>query len=154
MRRRLLFIFVAFFAVVIVAALTLPLWLGFATRMAGRSYGVTFASYERIGYGRFAFRDVEVKVANVRVTATRVEAPTPLIWCWRHWTSGENPIAVEQWEVDVKKSATPPSPAAAQRPSGWVPLRTLLKKITFQLDRWLPQATVGAGRVKFPGGEI
>ncbi|HEY1108462.1 MAG TPA: hypothetical protein VGE76_07520, partial [Opitutaceae bacterium] len=87
-------------------------------------------------------------------TATRVEAPTPLLWGWRHWVSGENPIAVEKWEVEVTKPPAAPPATTPRRPSGWVPLRTLLNKITFQLDRWLPQATVGAGRVKFPGGEI
>lgn len=154
MRRRLLFIFAAGFVVALVMALTIPLWLGWATRTAGRSYGVTFGSYERIGYGRFAFRDVEVRRANVRVSATRVEAPTPLIWGWRHWVDGENPISVDRWEVEVAKPATPPPSPGASRPSGWVPLRMLLNKIAHHLDRWLPQATVGAGRVKFPAGEI
>ncbi|HEY1109663.1 MAG TPA: hypothetical protein VGE76_13540, partial [Opitutaceae bacterium] len=61
MRRRLLFILAAIFAIALVAALTLPLWLGVATRKVGSSYGVSFASYERLGYGRFAFHDVEVR---------------------------------------------------------------------------------------------
>lgn len=154
MRRRLLFTFAAIIALVLVAVLTLPLWLGVAARTAGSSYGVSFASYERVGYNRFAFRDVEVRRANVRVTATRVEAPTPLLWGWKHWVGGENPITVAHWEVDVTKPATTAPTATPPRPSGWVPLRTLLNKITSQLDRWLPEATIGSGRVKFPGGEI
>ncbi|MES2694214.1 MAG: translocation/assembly module TamB domain-containing protein [Verrucomicrobiota bacterium] len=152
MRRRLFSILAALLAAVVLAVVTLPFWLGAATKAAVRSRGITFSSYERIGYARFALRDVVVVQGNVRVTATRVEAPTPVLWGWRHTTNGSNPIMVEKWEVEVTKSTTPPKPSTTEK--GWVPLRVLLNKIAFQLDRWLSEATVGAGRVKFPGGEI
>ena len=69
----------------VLLVLTLPLWLGSALERAGRSRGLTFASYERVGYGRFALREAEFRRAGVRVTVTRAEADTPVLWLWRHW---------------------------------------------------------------------
>lgn len=151
MRRRLLLIFVALLAICVVAVATLPFWLGAAAGMAGRSRGLTFASYERVGYGRFVLKDVEFRKANVRVTASRAEAPTPVAWAWRHWRGGENPIQVERWAVEITKSEEPKPPVGER---GWVPLQAQLQKIAALLDRWLPQAQTGAGVVKFPGGEV
>ena len=151
MRRRLLLFFVALLAIVVVAVATVPFWFGAATRAIGRSRGVTFSSYERIGYARFAFTDVVYRRDGVRVSVSRAEAPTPVLWLWRHWREQPRPIVAESWEVEVTKSTNPKPPSPDR---GWMQLRGLLNRIATQLDRWLPEAKTGAGRVKFPGGEI
>src|SRR5687767_8299693 len=126
MRRRLVFIVVSLFCLVVVVLATMPFWLGTAVRTFGSGRGVTFASYERVGYGRFALKDVEYKRDNVRVTASRAEAPTPLVWAWRHWRDGANPVVVDRWAVEIAKSRAPPKAATTER--GWMPLQALLRK--------------------------
>ncbi len=151
MRRRLLLILAALVAVLLVAVATVPLWLGAAARAIGGSRGLTFASYERIGYGRFALNDVEYRRPGVRVSVSRAEAPTPVVWLWRHLQGDGSPILAARWEVEVTK-VTPPKPRTTE--PGWMPLRRQLQRIATQLDRWLPQAQTGPGLVRFPGGEI
>ena len=152
MRRRLLLIFVALSIGAVLLVATLPLWLGPAVRWAGASRGLTFARYERLGYSRFALHDVEYHRANVRVTVTRAEADTPVLWGWRHWQSGDHVITASDWRVEVEPSKAPPADPDAAR--GWMPLRGQLQRIATALGRWLPKATAGAGVVRFPGGEI
>src|ERR1044072_8503166 len=77
MRRRLLLILAGLIAGVVLLVATVPLWLGVAARSVGRSRGVTFGTYERVGYSRFTLRDVDFHQGNVHVTASRIEAETP-----------------------------------------------------------------------------
>ncbi len=151
MRRRLLFIFLGLLVCAGVFVATLPWWLGGVARWAGRSRGLTFGGYERMGYSRFVLTDVEYRHPVVRVTASRAEADTPVLWLWRHWRKSDAPVVVGTWRVEVERSKTPSNPSAER---GWIPLRALLQRIATQLDRWLPRARAGAGLVRFPGGEI
>ena len=152
MRRRLLFILLAIVAGIVLLVVALPLWLGVAAKMAGASRGLTFAGYERIGYSRFVLRDVEYRRPALRVTASRVEADTPLLWWWHRTQGRPEKILAGDWRVEVEKSAaTPARPATA---GGWVPLRRQLQRIATELERWLPAADVGPGVVRWPGGEL
>ncbi len=151
MRRRLLFILAALAAALLAVIATLPLWLGAVVGWAGGSQGITFRSYERLGYSRFALHDVEFKRFGVRVAASRVEASTPALWTWRHWRGKPDAISAGRWTVEVEPRTPSSGP---KKDSGWVPLRATLDKIVRQLARWLPQAEAGAGQVKWPGGEL
>ncbi len=151
MRRRLLFILVALLIGVGLTVATLPWWLGSAARWAGSSRGLTFATYERIGYGRFALGNVEYRHPTVRVTVSRLEVDTPVLWGWRHLRGKDSTVIAGTWRVEVLASKTPSKPKADR---GWMALRALLQRIATQLDRWLPRASTGAGSVRFPGGEI
>ncbi|MDP3070425.1 MAG: translocation/assembly module TamB domain-containing protein [Opitutaceae bacterium] len=147
MRRRLLIILSIAVAVLMLGAATLPWWLGAALGGAGASRGLTFARYERIGYTRFALHGAELKVPGVRVTASRIEADTPLVAWWRR-----GQVVVGQWTVDVaeRKADVPVNPANR----GWMPLRATLEKIAAQLARWAPRVSAEAGVVRWPGGEL
>ncbi len=132
----------------------LPWWLEPVLHRVGRAWGANFGAYERIGYTRFAVRDVEVRRPGVRVTVSRVEVDTPLVWLWRRWTGRPNEILAERWTVEVERrtgSAVAP-PAAAT--GGWIPLRATLIRVATGLDRWLPRARAGAGAVRWPGGGL
>src|SRR5688500_8955475 len=126
MRRRFFFLFVGVIAGLVVLVATVPLWLGAAVRMAGPSRGVTFGAYERIGYSRFALRDVEYRRAGLRVTATRAEAETPLVWWWHRVRGRPELITVGNWRVEVARPETPRPPAPDR---GWMKLRSLLQRI-------------------------
>jgi translocation and assembly module TamB len=152
MRRRLVFSLVAVLAVALLVILTLPFWLGAAARGFGASRGLNFSSYERVGYSRFVLNDVSFRRPGLAVTVSRLEAPTPVLWAWRHWRGGENPVIAERWSVEIAKTDQPAK--ATTTPKGWMPLRAQLHRIAAQLDRWLPRAQTGAGIVRFAGGEI
>src|SRR5687767_7271174 len=151
MRRRVLLLFLAVVAGLVVLVVSVPLWLGVAVKLAGPSRGVTIGSYERIGYSRFAFHNVEYRRPGLRVTASRAEADTPLVWWWHRSRGRPEIITAGKWRVDVARRETPTAPAPDR---GWVKLRALLQRLAVQLDRWLPRAAVGSGVVSWPGGEI
>lgn len=149
--RRLVLVLAALTAGLVVLAATLPWWLGAVVRQGARARGFAVGGYERVGYTRFALRDVDVPVGNVRVTADRVEADTPLLWLWRHWRGRGGLVTVGGWRVEIAATTAPRDP---NKPRGWVPLRALLQRIAGGLETWLPQARVGAGVVRWPGDEI
>lgn len=147
MRRRLLKIFAALLAALLVGVASLPWWLGAALGGLGAPRGLKFARYERIGYTRFALHEAEVNLANVRVTVSRIEADTPLVAWWR---KGE--VIAAQWTVEV--SAPKGSAAARKTAGGWVPLRAQLERIAAQLDRWVPRVVTQSGVVRWPGAKV
>lgn len=151
MRRRLLRISAAILAALLLLVVTLPWWLGTAVGWAGGSRGLTFGSYERIGYGRFVLKDVEFRRENVRVTVSRAEADTPVLWLWRHARRAPTAVVAERWTVEVQRRENPPPPKTEP---GWVPLRARLQRIAAQLERWLPSASAGAGFVRWSSGEL
>ncbi len=140
---------VAVFAAVIAA---LPWWLELLLVPVGRAWGGGFSAYERVGYSRFALRDVAVRAAGVRVTVSRAEADTPIVWLWRRWTGRPGEILVERWMVKVER---PDRREVAPSPEGgWVPLRATLQGVAAGLDRWAPRVRAGAGTVHWPGGGL
>jgi translocation and assembly module TamB len=150
MRRRLAFILLGLLLLGGGALVALPWWFGPALRTVGRRYGVTIGRYERLGYGRFAVHEVRYQRNAVTVTVVRAEADTPVLWWWRHARGEAAAISAGAWSVEVAKHA----PAAPSGPTGWVPLRQTLHRVAAELDRWLPSAAIGAGVVRWPGGEL
>ncbi len=147
MRRRLLITFSVLIAALLLGAATLPLWLGAALGRAGNPRGLTFARYERIGYTRFALHEAEVRVGDVRVTVSRIEADTPLVAWWRH---GE--VMVGSWTVEVAGRKTDIPARTTNR--GWLPLQDQLQRIAAQIERWAPRVTAQSGAVRWPGAEL
>lgn len=134
---------------------TLPWWLGAAARTFGPARGFTFASYERIGYSRFALNAAEYRRQRVHVTASRLEIDSPLVFLLRKWRGKPREIRVGTWQVNVAPASGPPSPPNPRGAgSGWTGLEALLHRIAFHLDAWAPQVTAGAGVVRWPTGEV
>lgn len=152
MRRRLLIAAAALFAGALLLVLTVPFWLGAAVRTLGPRWGVTIGKYERLGYGRFAANDIVFTRENVRVTATRLEGDTPLLWLWRKNQAGE--ATVGKWAVEVTPRTTPAPPTTPAKPRGWVPIRTTLRRVADALGRWLPRTRFDAGAVKWQAGGL
>lgn len=150
--RRLLKIFALLLALALLLIATSPYWLKGALPMIARRFGATFETYSRVGYGRFALERVVVRRTGVTVHAARVEADTPWLWALRHLAGNDRVIAVSEW--DVQTVDHPPSPGRPREASGWVPLRGILLRLSHTLDRWLPHATLGPGKVTWPGGEL
>ncbi len=150
-RRRFLRFFAGLALTFLVVLALMPWWLGPALRRTAPALGASFSTYERLGYSRFALRDIVVRQSGVEVTVSRVEANTPLLWAFRRLLGKPTAVSAELWKVQVQ-----PQPNRTTRPSkkGWLSLRTTLMNIAASLDRWLPQARVGAGSVQWPGGGL
>lgn len=153
--RRIIKILGCLTAGALVALAVLPWWLGPVLRSAAGHYGATFARYERVGYARFAVYGVVVERPTVRVTVERAEYATPAVWLARRLSGKPPRLVLAGWRVEVK-----PRPAAAAvaagpaRAGGAMPLRLILGNVANGLDRWLPQAEAGAGKVTWPGGGL
>lgn len=155
--RRLAILLGCLFGAALIALVALPWWLGPVLKSVGPARGLTFSSYERVGYTRFALRDVVVARLPVRVSLQRFEADTPVLWLWRHWAGTARMVSGTSWQVDVVTATKPkPSEVSSGAPAkmGAMRLRRLLLKIATGLERWLPQAEIGPGSVRWPTGSV
>lgn len=148
--RRFLFILAGLLACAILVLVAAPWWLGLALSRVGADQGLGFARYERVGYGRFVLHDVEVQRPGLIVHADRVEAPTPLVWAWRHWRDNPREVSVGNWTL--VSAPREPAPAPQDPVGGWLELRSRLAQVIDTVDEWLPTARFGAGVVRWPGG--
>lgn len=152
MRRFLTILLLGFAAVALVALLS-PYWLGALAPAVARRFGTTFDSYSRIGYSRFAVTNVEVRRRNVTVKVSRLEAETPVLLLARSLLGGPREASAGDWSVEVVRSSRAHEPEEKED-FGWVRLRALLLKIGRQLERWVGNATIGAGTVHWPNGGL
>lgn len=148
--RRWLKILLGAFAVLGIGLLSLPLWLGVVLRPAARPWGLDIGGYERVGYARFRLLDVVYVRRGVTVTAARVETDTPVLWAWRKVAGSGSATEVDRWSVVVVEQ--PEKKPAGQ--FGLVQLHALLNRIRPPLQRWLPQAVVRNGFVRWPRGGL
>jgi len=94
-----------------IAVIALPWYLGVFLHGIGGTLGLYFASYERIGYSRFALHDVRVESPHTAFTVTckRIEMPQPLALLFQK--NGE--YVIEGWHLrlpsQTEKSPAPPT---------------------------------------------
>ncbi len=145
--RRFLQFFLLLGGIILLAAATLPWWLGAALRPLAKAQGATFARYERLGYARFRLQGVQFERGSVRVTVDQVEAGTPLLWLL---SSSNRQAAATDWKVEVTPQADVSPKTSAGLP-GMPALHDRLELIAAGLARWLPSAQLGYGEVRWPG---
>lgn len=149
--RRFLKITACVVVAAVLAAATLPWWIGGALALARRPLGLEYARYERVGYNRFALEQVRFRGESFSFSARRLEADTPLVWWWHHVRGGGSAVAVDGWKVEVRESRTPAPPNPK---SGWRSLHDQLRQIAEIVESWLPVTRADAGEVSFPGGKL
>lgn len=148
--RRILLIFGLLAAALAVAVATLPWWWGAALRSGAARADVTFGEYERVGYGRWAVRNVRWENEAGRFAAARVEAPHPLAWWWNK--SAASGAQVTGWAWVAKAQNKPESePETTPAISGWSELWPKLQEGVTAARRWLPRVEARDGRVEFSG---
>ncbi len=145
MRRKLAIIAVSVVAAALIAAASLPWWLGAALGVVGGRYGVTFDDYRRVGYARFALEGVRVKTGGVDVKVSRVEASTPLVW----FAGMSREIVVDDWSVAVAGAA-----GTTDKESGWLILRGQIEQVLKPVEKWVPHARARSGVVTWDGGRL
>gem|GEM_PF-1654807 len=102
---------------------------------------ISYEAYEREGYGRFALTGVEVAQAGLDVTATRVEALTPLNWLIKSKLTGhdeavlrvdEAEVFLSQADAPVRSTSKGALPSALHTVNGVMPM----------VHTWLPEAEI------------
>lgn len=130
------------------AALTMPWWFGGVARPILGRWNITLVNCRADGL--LAMRADEVRFArgNTTVVARDLQMPTPLAWV----RPSARRASAGTWSVVVKPSATSATTPGAI--DGMPALQTRLQKIAVTLQRWLTHATVGAGEVRWPRGQL
>jgi translocation and assembly module TamB len=131
---------------------TLPWWLGPSARPVARLFGVTFGTYERLGYAHFRVTDVRVDRPAATITVQEAGADTPVLWLWRRATGRETLITVGPWRVEAHP--TGPRPGKPERVTGMPSLHTVLLRVGAGLRFWMPQAKLAEGTVTWPKGGL
>ncbi len=148
--RRGLRILLGLFAAGALAVALLPWWLGLALHPLGRTQGVTFERYERVGYGRFRLHAVRREDPGVVATAASVEVDTPLLWAWRAGRGADTAISVHDWRLDLS-GPPPPQAEDAVAPASMAALHASVNRMLGALTRWVPQAALGRGEIHSAG---
>ncbi|HVW21623.1 MAG TPA: translocation/assembly module TamB domain-containing protein [Opitutaceae bacterium] len=131
---------------VVLALATLPYWMG-ACLPAARLLHLTVGSYQREGYGRFRIRDGVYQHENVRVTVAEADADTPLLWAWKSLRGSARPVQVRGWKVSIG-----PAPGNGPGAAGLSQLHGALARLAKRLERWVPEAEMTGGSVRWPTG--
>lgn len=133
----------AVLALLLVALLTVPWWLGAALGTVAPKYGVTFERYERIGQTRFALRGVTVERPGFRLTTEQLQADSPLWWLARRARANSS---VQDWTLTLIAQPQHREEPATETLS--VPaLHDQVKATLAQLQTWLPAASATNGRI-------
>jgi translocation and assembly module TamB len=143
----------ALFLLLVAAALLLPYWLPAVGRPVAERFGVTFGEYERLGYDRFAVRELRIEQPGALIRAERVEATTPLVWWWR--LRGEVPetayAAFSGWTVELRPQPPRAEPGA---PSSIPTVVEQIEQIVGEVARWAPAIDAENGRVVGPDFDL
>lgn len=128
-------------AALLVAAATLPYWMGWAWGWVANDLGVRYESYERTGYARFALSDVAWQGEGVAIRAERIEALMPFAWAYEVWRgeSGEPFVEIGSLELEISEADTPAEAAPQLDP---VALFELLETPIATASFWVPKARI------------
>ena len=131
--------------IVIVALAALPIWFPWILRPVANHYGISYRSYDRVGYERFALGGVTFTNRNVGARADRVELFVPIAWLFQ----GRAFAAAENWEIAVREQITPTQP----RRSVHVHAREI-QSVVAQVQQWLPSASLTNGLILVQGERV
>jgi translocation-and-assembly-module (TAM) inner membrane subunit TamB-like protein len=134
--KRVLRFFIWLLLVIVVLAVSLPLWFPWVLRPAAKRFGATFQTYERLGYAAFAVDNASYSNRNVRVTARRLEfAPM------------RGRAAAEDWSVVVKPTGQGRTNAL---PSSVHRVYQQVSKIISEVQHYVPRAALTNGYIETP----
>src|SRR3954471_18470548 len=74
-----------------ILVLALPIWLPWVLRPILQRQGIRYATYERVGYRRFALRGVTFIKRKTEFKAARIEAVMPTLWLWHLYVDRKKP---------------------------------------------------------------
>lgn len=122
----------------VVVLASLPVWFPWALKPVLKYYGVSFTSYDRLGYTRFELTGVSGTWDNVRADAERVEGALPGVWLWRNHTSGPPVLLVGGARLTISAPST--NDATGQGGGSWDETLEEVTRTGLLLQRFLPRA--------------
>jgi translocation and assembly module TamB len=139
-------------AALLILWLSVPLWFPWLLEALAKKQGITYRSYERIGYSRFALQGVAFTNKTISFHADRATALVPTVWLMRStFSSGTAPFAeVADWTLRVTASGektTGPPVSAAQT------IQTA-GRLVQKLERWMPSMALTNGTILIQKEEI
>ena len=135
--------------IVIVALAALPIWFPWILRPVAAHYAVSYRSYDRVGYERFALGGVTFTNRSVGVRAERVELFIPTAWLFRLQSNGRAFATAENWELAIRPQPTP------TRRKRSVHAHTLqIQTVVAQVRQWIPSASLTNGVILTQGERV
>ena len=131
--------------IVIVALGALPIWFPWILRPVANHYGISYRSYDRVGYERFALGGVTFTNRNVGVRADRVELFVPTAWLFQ----GRAFATVENWELAVREQTTSTQPKRSVHAHA-----REIQSVVAQVQQWLPSASLTNGLILVQGERL
>jgi translocation and assembly module TamB len=153
-QRRVLLGIGIFLAGIVVLLVSLPLWLPWIMRPIAAKQGAQFASYQRLGYRRFAVEGVGFTNDAIKFRAQRIEGLVPSVWYWRIISSSakQNPfLQVSGWELDISPSTTTNLSQSAQTNHATISVHRIVHEVADILQHvkhWIPTATLSNGTLR------
>lgn len=155
-RRKLLRALGIVAAMLVLAILLFPVWFPWVLAPVLRHYGIRFASYQSLGWTRFAVHGVRVDIGDVLIEGGRVEGPLPTTWLLARWRGDEAQSLKcfgADWRVRVIVEALGSTNAASTNLSTASVMEDVAD-ILKELRHWLPSAQLTNGLVEVEGEQI
>lgn len=143
-----------FLLLCVLFVLALPFWMPLAVGPILSRFGVEYAAYERVGYGRFALTEVTSSTEAVEGSLGRVEGFIPTAWLWKKWRgkADHNYLSVDDWRVEIREAKEGDETDAEE-----VSVHEIVGRVeaaVAPVSEWLPHARVGPGEVVLPDRTI
>lgn len=147
-------IFLILVLLILLAIAALPFWMPWVAGPVLKKFGVTYDSYERVGYARFALLEVDYSHERVQVQAERVEAFIATGWLWERWRDGDDRdyAAASDWRVEILEAeeeadAPPGIEAEEEREVSVFEMAEQIEEIVQAVIDWAPRARLGSGEL-------
>jgi translocation and assembly module TamB len=137
------------FGIVIVALAALPIWFPWILRPIANHYDVSYRSYERVGYERFALGGVTFTNRNVSVRADRVELFVPTAWLFSLQSNARPFAAASNWEVAIWQQ-----PTTTQRKRSVHAHTRQIQNVIARVQQWIPSASLTNGVIVVDGERV
>ncbi len=142
---------------IVVVALTLPVWFPWVLRPVLAQFGVRFASYERLGYTRFALAGVRANFGNTRFNSDRITGLLPPRWLWRRYSrnaGGEPFLTVARWDLQIESEGQRQPRRSTTSPGSTFAVAEKINRALPAWRTWLPAAQLTGGRVGIGSNEV
>lgn len=154
--QRIVFLAAGAWVLLLIISVSLPVWFPWVLKPMAARRGITFAQYERMGWGKFVLHGLQGTIRGTAFKARRIEARLPISWYWQVQHPVRAPAApivtVEGWELNLGtiKSARNSGTRSAAPKTVYSQIQRG-ERMLFQLRHWLPHARLSAGRIRYPG---
>jgi translocation and assembly module TamB len=126
----------------IVVLVALPVWFPWILRPIANHNGLSYKSYQRVSYGRFALAEVSFTNQNIRVRAQRVELLLPPAWVYGLSHGGAETFATgDNWQLAIQ----PKQSGASRRQRSVHAIAQEVQSIVARVQHWIPAASLTNG---------